>query len=71
MSGSGQIEMSPNVDAELSFRFNKTLLDPYVRLFEPRLSPYARAVASGSVRVVGQLANWDRLSASATVDAST
>lgn len=69
VSGSGQIEMSPNLDADLSFRFNKTLLDPYVRLFEPRLSPFARAVASGSIHVVGQLANWDRLSASATVDA--
>ncbi len=69
VSGSGQIEMSPNLDAELSFRFNRTLLDPYVRLFEPRLSPFARAVASGSIRVVGQLANWDRLFASATVDA--
>ncbi len=68
LSGSGQIEMSENVDAELSFRFNRTLLDPYVRLFEPRISPYARAVASGSMRVVGQLANWDRLSASVTVD---
>lgn len=69
VSGSGQIEMSPNLDADLSFRFNKTLLDPYVRLFEPRLSPFARAVASGSIHVVGQLANWDRLFASATVDA--
>jgi translocation and assembly module TamB len=69
VSGSGQIEMSPNIDSELSFRFNKTLLDPYVRLFEPRLSPFARAEASGSVRVVGQLANWDRLPASATIDA--
>jgi hypothetical protein len=69
VSGSGQIEMSEQVDAELSFRFNRTLLDPYVRLFEPRISPYARAVASGSMRVVGQLANWDRLSANLTVDA--
>jgi len=69
LSGSGQIEMSPNIDAELSFRFNKTLLDPYVRLFQPSLSPYARAQASGSIRVIGQLANWDRLFASMTVDA--
>ncbi len=68
VSGSGQIEMSEFVDSELSFRFNRMLLDPYVRLFEPRISPYARAVASGSVRVVGQLANWERLSASVTVD---
>lgn len=69
VSGSGQLEMSGSMDSELSLRFTKTLLDPYVRLFEPRLSPYARAVASGSIKVVGQLANWDRLSASATVDA--
>jgi translocation and assembly module TamB len=69
VSGSGQVEMSDAVDADLSFRFNKTLLDPYVRRFEPRLSPYTRAAVSGSVRVVGQLANWDRLAATATVDA--
>jgi hypothetical protein len=68
VSGSGQIELSEFMDAELSFRFNRTLLDPYVRLFEPRISPYARAVASGSMRIVGQLANWDRLSATVTVD---
>ena len=36
VSGSGQIEMSANTDAELSFRFNRTLLDPYVRLFVPQ-----------------------------------
>ncbi len=68
VSGSGQIEMSATTDAELSFRFNRTLLDPYVRMFQPQLSPYTRAVASGTVRVVGQLANWDRLYASATVE---
>jgi hypothetical protein len=68
VSGAGQIEMSDMVDSDFSLRFNKTLLDPYVRLFEPRLSPYTRAAASGTIRVVGQLANWDRLSATATVD---
>jgi autotransporter translocation and assembly factor TamB len=40
-----------------------------VRLFEPRLSPYTRAAASGAIRVIGQLADWDRLSATATIDA--
>ena len=68
VSGSGQIEMAANMDADLSFRFSNTLLQQYVRLFEPRLSPYAKAVASGSVRVLGQLANRDRLSATVTVD---
>lgn len=70
VSGSGQIEMSPNVDSELSFRFNKTLLDPYVRLFQPALSPYVRASASGTIRAVGQLANWDRLLVTATVESA-
>ncbi len=69
VSGAGHVEMSDAVDADFSLRFNKTLLDPYVRLFEPRLSPYTRAVASGAIRVVGQLTNWDRLSATATIDA--
>ncbi|HEY3383276.1 MAG TPA: translocation/assembly module TamB domain-containing protein [Vicinamibacterales bacterium] len=68
VSGSGQIEMTPTVDAELSLRFTDTSLDPYLRLFEPRLSPYTRAIASGTVRAVGQLADWDRLSVTATVE---
>lgn len=68
VSGSGQIEMSANTDAELNFRFNRTLLDPYVRLFVPKLSPYTTAVVSGTVRVIGELSNWDRLYANAKVE---
>lgn len=68
LSGSGQIALTPEADAELTFRFNDTSLDPYVRLFEPRLSPYASAVASGTLRVVGELANVDRLIAEGTVE---
>ena len=69
VSGAGQIEMSDTVDSDFSLRFNKTLLDRYVRLFEPRLPADTHAAVSGAIRVVGQLANWDRLSATATVDA--
>jgi hypothetical protein len=68
VSGSGKIEMSANTDAELTFRFNRTLLDPYVRLYVPRLSDFTKAEVSGTVEIVGQLANWDRLFASATVE---
>ncbi len=68
VSGSGKIEMSANTDAELNFRFNRTLLDPYVRLYVPRLSDFTKAEVSGTVEVVGQLSNWDRLFASATVE---
>ncbi len=45
-----------------------TSLDPYVRAFEPRLSPYTTAVASGTIRVVGELTNINRLLVEATVD---
>ncbi len=69
VSGSGQIELSPMVDSDFRLRFSKTPLDPYVRLFEPRLPADTQATVSGAIRVVGQLANWDRLAVTATVDA--
>ena len=49
------------MDAELTLRFADTSLDPYVRFFEPRLSPFTTAVAGGTIRVVGELANVDHL----------
>ena len=57
VSGSGRVALTPQGDAELTFRFADTSLDPYVRFFEPRLSPFTTAVASGTLRVVGELAN--------------
>ncbi len=61
MSGSGRIAMTDEMDAELTFRFSNTSLDPYVRFFEPRLSPFTNAIAGGTVRVVGELADVDHL----------
>jgi translocation and assembly module TamB len=68
VSGAGRIALTPEMDAELTFNVADTSLDPYVRTFEPRLSPFTTAVASGSVRVVGELANIDNLLVDATVD---
>ena len=68
VTGSGRIALTPEMDAELSIIVADTSLDPYVRAFEPRLSPFTTAVASGSVRVRGQLANVDELVVDATVD---
>ena len=68
VSGAGRIALTPEMDAELTFNVADTSLDPYVRTFEPRLSPFTTAVASGSVRVVGELANLDHLLVDATVD---
>ena len=68
VTGTGRIARTAQADAELTFRFHDSSLDPYVRLFVPKLSPYTTAVASGSMRVVGELANLDRLLVDATVD---
>jgi hypothetical protein len=68
ISGSGRVALTPEMDTELSFRVTDSSLDPYIRAFEPRLSPYTTAVVSGSVRVVGELADIDHLLVDATVD---
>src|SRR5471030_2727088 len=68
LTGTGQIALTPQSDAELMFRFHDTSLDPYVRLFVPRLSPFTTAVVSGAIRVVGELADVDHLVVDGTVD---
>jgi hypothetical protein len=68
VSGSGRIALTPESDAELSFRFVESSLDPYVRFLVPRMSPFTTAVVSGSVRVTGQLTDVDHLLVDATVD---
>ena len=68
LTGTGRIALTPQADAELTFRFHDSSLDPYVRLFEPRLSPFTTAVASGSIRVAGELADFDHLLVDGTVD---
>jgi translocation-and-assembly-module (TAM) inner membrane subunit TamB-like protein len=68
MTGTGRIALTPARDAEITFRFHDTSLDPYLRLFAPRLVPYASTTVSGSVRLVGALADVDRLVVDAAVD---
>jgi hypothetical protein len=68
VSGSGRIALTPEREAELTIRFNETSLDPYVRFFEPRLSPFTTAIAGGTLRVSGALANLDRLLVEARVE---
>ena len=69
VAGSGQIALTPQADAELTFRVTDTSLDPYVRAFQPNLSPFTTAVASGTVRVSGELRNPEHLLVDAQVDA--
>ena len=68
VSGAGKIALTPEMDAELSFSVADTSLDPYIRAFQPQLSPYTTAIASGNIRVVGELANIDQLVVDTTVD---
>ncbi len=68
VTGTGRISLTPQTDAEMTFRFHDSSLDPYVRLFVPKLSPFTTAVATGSIRVVGELKNMDHLLVDGTVD---
>jgi hypothetical protein len=68
VSGSGRLAMTPAMDAELTLRFQDTSLDPYLRFFEPRLSPFTTAIAGGTIRVKGQLSDLNRLLVEARVD---
>ena len=68
LTGTGRIGLTPKSDAEITFRFHDSSLDPYVRLFVPSLSQYTNAIASGSIRVVGELADFDHLLVDGTVD---
>src|SRR4029453_4326335 len=63
VSGSGRIALTPEMDRGRAVRFADTPLDPYVRFFEPRLSPFTNAIAGGTIRVVGELADVDHLAA--------
>ena len=68
VTGTGRIALTPQADAELMFRFHDSSLDLPVRLFMPTLSPLTTAIANGSIRVAGELADWDHLLVDATVD---
>ena len=71
VTGTGRISMTDEYDAELTFRFTDTSLDPYVRTFQPELSPFTTAVASGTVRVTGELTNPQHLRVDARADVLT
>ncbi|HEY0874634.1 MAG TPA: translocation/assembly module TamB domain-containing protein [Vicinamibacterales bacterium] len=68
VSGAGRMALNDAMDSDLNVRFTETSLDPYLRFFEPRLSPFTRAVAGGTVRVTGELTNVDHLVVEARVE---
>ena len=68
VSGTGRIALNDDGDAEMSFRVTDTSIDPYVRAFQPTLSPYATATASGTIRLNGKLYRRDALRIETTVE---
>ncbi|MEX2273646.1 MAG: translocation/assembly module TamB domain-containing protein [Vicinamibacterales bacterium] len=55
-TGSGRVTLNDDYDAELSFQFADTSIDPYARLFMPKLSPFTTAIATGAMKLSGKLA---------------
>jgi hypothetical protein len=68
VSGTGTIALTDTHDADLRFNVSETSLDPYIRAFEPRLSPYTTAIVSGSLHVYGELSDIENILVDATVD---
>jgi len=68
VSVDGTVMLTEGYPATLAVGVTETSLDPYVRVLQPRLSPYTTAVASGSLRVDGTLADLDGLTVDAMVD---
>ena len=68
LSGTGRIGFARDGTSEVSFRFHDSSLDPYVRLFVPKLSPFTTAVASGSIRATGRLSDIDQLVVEGRID---
>ncbi|MSO45436.1 MAG: translocation/assembly module TamB [Acidobacteria bacterium] len=66
--GTGRIALRPRAESELNLRFLNSSLDPYLRMFAPQMLPYATATASGTVRIVGDISDVDRLLVEGVVD---
>jgi hypothetical protein len=68
VSGTGRISMAGGSDADLTFVVTDSVFDPYIRTLQPLLSPFTRATAGGTVRIVGPLSDPMRLLVDATVE---
>jgi hypothetical protein len=66
--GNGTIALTDTHDVDMTFNVLDTSLDPYIRAFEPRLSPYTTARVSGSLHVYGELSDIDNVFVDANVD---
>lgn len=68
VSGSGRVGLTDEMDADLAFQVTDTSLDPYVRTISPSLPAMTTAIASGTLRVRGPLADRTRVKVEGDVD---
>jgi hypothetical protein len=66
--GTGRIVTGAQPDAQITLRFDDSSLDPYLRMFQPKLTPYISTVASGAIRITGALTDLDRMAVDVTAD---
>ncbi len=68
LSGAGKVTLLGDYPGDVTLRVTDASLDPYVRVFSPGLSPFATAVASGTMRLSGTLGSLDNIVARMQVD---
>jgi hypothetical protein len=70
LNGSGRLALAEPYTSELRFQFVNSSLDPYLKFFEfgKTISPYTRAIVSGSLRVSGPLTDLPNLTVNARVE---
>ncbi|MGE0393128.1 MAG: translocation/assembly module TamB domain-containing protein [Vicinamibacterales bacterium] len=68
VSGAGRVALTETMDADLAFQVTETSLDPYARALQPSLPVLTTAVATGTIRVRGPLADQTRLTVEGEVD---
>lgn len=71
VDGRGTIQLNERYDGTVHLRFTQSSIDPYLKFVAPRLSPYTRAIVSGSVDVSGPLAIPADMTMAASIDDAT
>jgi hypothetical protein len=61
LSGAGKVTLLGQYPGDVTLRIADASIDPYARVFAPGLSPFATAVASGTMRISGTLASLDNV----------
>ena len=68
LSGAGRVTLLGQYPGDVTLRVTEASVDPYARVFAPGLSPFASAVASGTMRISGTLGSLENIVARMYVD---